>query len=521
MKINLNLKDTRKYNKHTTFSIGSGHASLALRKDYVELLKYVHDNLGIKRVRFHDIFSDNMNVYKKLSDIIPVPGAERFEDINFSTIGEVYDNVLSCGMEPIVELSFMPTHLAKNPNQKLMLYYDACVSMPKDDESWTNFIKSFVNFLINRYTKEVVENWLFEVWNEPDLIVFFGGSQQDYFHLYEITSKAIKEVDPLIKVGGPSTSGSKWIKEFLNFVKENNLPLDFITTHQYAGDPIGNIDGNDLENKTPEATASPFSNPNILKDVESGSILKGLKKVFIDKNEINDIRNDTLIENSKQIKKLIGDIPLYYTEWNESATFSAYTNDTRKVSAYIIMTALKMEQNVDGSCVWCFSDLFEELHMFSEEFQGGFGLLTRHGIKKPSYYAMEFLNSLPLDRYNVADTYGDITVGAFDNKDEIVLLVTRQNMKNLFDLPKEEVEFEINVKACDVLVKGITEDSGNPLKEFERIGSPLYISKKEIEDIKEKSSVLEHHLEYTQNENTVSFKLNIGINDSYQIRIKK
>ena len=40
--------------------MGSGHALLALRTDYVRQLKFIHDTLGIERVRFHGIFDDDM-----------------------------------------------------------------------------------------------------------------------------------------------------------------------------------------------------------------------------------------------------------------------------------------------------------------------------------------------------------------------------------------------------------------------------------------------------------------------------
>ena len=84
-----------------------------------------------------------------------------------------------------------------------------------------------------------METWFFEVWNEPDLKTpFFDGTQEEYFRLYEITVKAVKAVDDKLKVGGPATSNSKWVAAFLDYCKAHNAPVDFITTHQYAGDPI-------------------------------------------------------------------------------------------------------------------------------------------------------------------------------------------------------------------------------------------------------------------------------------------
>ena len=87
-----------------------------------------------------------------------------------------------------------------------------------------------------------MESWFFEVWNEPDLKTpFFDGTQEEYFRLYEITVRAIKEVDDKLKVGGPATSNSKWVAAFVQHCKEHSLPVDFITTHQYAGDPISEM----------------------------------------------------------------------------------------------------------------------------------------------------------------------------------------------------------------------------------------------------------------------------------------
>ena len=516
-RIVLDFTSSHKFNKHYQFGIGSGHATLALRKDYLEQLKLIHDTLGIKQVRFHGIFNEDMNVFIKLSDVIPVPGSDRFVDICFDRIGEVFDNILEIGMKPFVELSFMPKHLSKNLDQKVMFYYQGYSSMPKDDEEWKNFIKSFIRYLLDRYGEEEVLSWNFEVWNEPNLIVFFGGSKEDYFHLYEITAKAIKEVNKNIKVGGPSTSGTNWIDDFIEFVNHNDIPIDFVSTHQYAGDPIGQMEGSNLENKE---HGSPFSNPNILKDVPSGSVLDGLRHVFIDKSEIIDIPNNSLIINALNAKKKIGNLPLYYTEWNENATFSASTNDTRKVASYLIYTILNTEDSIDGSSVWCFSDIFEELHMFNEEFHGGFGLLSRHGIKKPSYYALNFLTQVGEERFDHESLKEDITYASFkDEKGDIQLILTRQNMKNL-DLPKKQVDVELPLNDVKkITLQRIDEESGNPLKSYQKLDRKSSLRKEDIKAIEEESEVKEEEIEFIKEKGYITISLNLGINDVHLVKI--
>ena len=428
-RIVLDFTSSHKFNKHYQFGIGSGHATLALRKDYLEQLKLIHDTLGIKQVRFHGIFNEDMNVFIKLSDVIPVPGSDRFVDICFDRIGEVFDNIVVIGMKPFVELSFMPKHLSKNLDKKVMFYYQGYSSMPKDDD----------------------------------------------------------------------------------------IPIDFVSTHQYAGDPICQMEVSNLENKE---HGSPFSNPNILKDVPSGSVLDGLRHVFIDKSEIIDIPNNSLIINALNAKKKIGNLPLYYTEWNENATFSASTNDTRKVASYLIYTILNTEDSIDGSSVWCFSDIFEELHMFNEEFHGGFGLLSRHGIKKPSYYALNFLTQVGEERFDHEYLKKDITYASFkDEKGDIQLILTRQNMKNL-DLPKKQVDVELPLNDVKkITLQRIDEETGNPLKSYQKLDRKSSLRKEDIKAIEEESEVKEEEIEFIKEKGHITISLNLGINDVHLVKI--
>ena len=65
------------FHKHWQFCVGSGHAAMAMRTDYCEQLKQIHDELGIERVRFHGIFSDDMHTYDTMSTVMPMPGSEQ------------------------------------------------------------------------------------------------------------------------------------------------------------------------------------------------------------------------------------------------------------------------------------------------------------------------------------------------------------------------------------------------------------------------------------------------------------
>ena len=512
------------HKKHWQFCVGSGHALLALRTDYTEQLRFIHDTLGIERVRFHGIFNDDMRTRTNLSQMFPAPGAENFTEENFRACGLAYDNVLKAGMKPFVELSFMPKQLSRSGAEGAF-FYRPCVDLPGDYEEWAAYIRRFVRFLIHRYGAEELRSWYFEVWNEPDLkVVFFSGDREDYFRLYEATARAVKAVDPALRVGGPATSGSKWVPSFLRFCRENDVPVDFISTHQYAGDPLGGVEdrGEDLDE---EREGAGESWPERIRKMggrlaatEEKSFLAGYRAINPDQTEISDIPNDNFRRNAAVVRRQAGALPLYYTEWNCNAGFASCTNDTRKVAAYDVKAALDVADDLDGSSIWCFSDIFEELHPFVQEFHGGFGLLTQSGIPKPVYHGMKLLADAPDTRIDLGPdaTGGEIGIAAFEGDRETHVLLFRQKMKQL-DLPKEEavVRVELPDRPMRVTVRRIDEEHGNPLKLWEEMGRPDYLNRAETESLKERSAVMPEDWPFTWADGVLTLRAELGVNDVY------
>lgn len=87
-----------------------------------------------------------------------------------------------------------------------------------------------------------------EIWNEPDLDSSdtalpknprtWGGSVTNFFELYEVTAKRLKERFPELKVGGPAIAGDeRWAARFLDYCRDRRVPLDFFSWHTYARAP--------------------------------------------------------------------------------------------------------------------------------------------------------------------------------------------------------------------------------------------------------------------------------------------
>ena len=523
------------FKKHWKFCVGSGHAALAMRTDYCEQLKQIHDDLGIERVRFHGIFSDDMHTYDTMATVMPMPGAEQipFYESSFRLPGLVYDNVLKAGMKPFVELSFMPSQMAKRPTRGTF-YWKPCIAPPKDEAQWQAHIQKFIRFLLNRYGREEVESWFFEVWNEPDLKTpFFDGTQKEYFRLYEITVRAIKEVDDKLKVGGPATSNSKWISAFVQHCKEHSLPVDFITTHQYAGDPISEMCNQSEEdhNQTTEEIQQEYQ-------VDMAQLFAGLKpedgllpmfrRVMPENTETADLNRDLLRDAALQVRQQANGLPVYYTEWNACATFGAPGNDTRKIAAYDVRAALCAEDALEGSSVWCFSDIFEELHPFPEEFHGGFGMMSQHGIPKPVYHALRLLNQAGDERLELPGALdGEISTAAFCDAahTQLTVMTTKQNLHHFAELqtPATPVELEVTLDAApkSVEICRIDEEHGNPLKCWQLMGEPEDLTPAQVQQITAESAVTYEKLPFTYENGAAHVTFSLGTNDIAFVRFVK
>ena len=103
---------------------------------------------------------------------------------------------------------------------------------------WSALVTALVEHLGERFGRDEVRRWPFEVWNEPNLKVFWAADQAAYFDLYDATAHAVKSVDGAIRVGGPATAAVGWVDDLLHHAAGSGVPLDFVSTHTYGLPPL-------------------------------------------------------------------------------------------------------------------------------------------------------------------------------------------------------------------------------------------------------------------------------------------
>jgi xylan 1,4-beta-xylosidase len=409
---------------------GSGRAALALRDNYRKDLKEVHDQVGARYVRFHAIFHDELGVYDEDEKGNPV--------FNFSYVDQIYDGLLAQGVRPFVEISFMPYKLAAR--QAIHpFWYKQNVAPPKDYAKWDLLIHAFAQHLVERYGIDEVAQWYFEVWNEPNI---------------DFWARALKAVNPSLRVGGPATAAAHWIPEFLNHVGKEHVPVDFVSTHGYADDTVEDLLGT-YENIP-------------MRD----RVCRAIQKVH---GEIH--------------ASALPSLPLLWTEWNVPSYAALDARDNWYVGPALARDISQCDGSVDLMSWWTFDDVFEEDGVTREPFGGSFGLIAAGRIKKPSFYDFAVLHELGEERLaNPADNLlvtrrkdGTLVVAAWN-------LVDMDQAAHGTPLPVR-LAFKGVAPGARASIQRVDDAHGNPMPAYRAMGSPRYPTQLQIEALNKASSL--------------------------------
>ncbi|RKI94123.1 beta-xylosidase [Parablautia intestinalis] len=478
--------------------IGAGRAKEALRADWQQQFSEAVKQFGIKYVRFHGVFHDDMFVYRDSYGSGFGPDVKLPEVLyTFSYVDKVYDFILSRGVYPFVELGFMPTGIATQPNT--LFWWRANCCPPTDMNKWCELVERTVAHWVERYGVECVRKWRFEVWNEPNLVPYFWtGTRKQYFELYDATVRVIKKIDDKLMVGGPSTSvfvpddrykgetedrsveaataqaqdydalnwQPVWIREFLDFCRQRELPVDFLTTHLYPTDNAFGANG------------------------EMVGISRHADATYEDLLKLNNIIKESSYPNAE----------LHITEWSHSPSSRDFMHDTVYAAVYIVRAYLKSIGLTDSMSYWTFSDIFEEGGAGIGAFHGGFGMINEQGIHKPVYHAFRMMERLGDKILHISER-GIVTTGKesgsaagiffhYPNELNGKGIGSSENYAGTLRLSEVGKPIQIHQvieglkPKAQYAVETLDMDHGNVLKQWHDLGEPLNLSQEQEKFLK-------------------------------------
>ena len=349
--IHVDLSETVPFEHYWKRSFGSGHATLTLRNDWRRQLKQAITDLGLQGIRHHGIFDDDMRV---------VTSPRRY---NFSLVEKSWKFQVAQNVVPIVELSFMPAVLANctwrspvdgrvvNPGHDTCqtgMQYKNIALPPTSFADWYDLVKALVQHAVDAFGLEEVKKWSFECWNELWGMPNFGV----YMKLFNASSRAVKSVDPTLKIGGPATARLQNLGDFIAQAEKLDVAFDFLSSHMYPTDPM--------------CPTKADWGPDCL---------------------------STHVKAAKQIATAAG-IPFYLTEYNVGCCVGYPQHDVAGAAAFAFRTIGALDGITEILSWWTFSDIFEENIAVDDhtEFMNVYGLMTISGVPKPAWRAFQLLH---------------------------------------------------------------------------------------------------------------------------------
>lgn len=188
---------------------------------------------------------------------------------DWTTLDRIVDAYRDRGIKPFVQLGFMPEALSSappaipyrhfwKPGDPYNDIYTGWTYAPKDYRKWEALCYEVTRHLVERYGRNEVESWWFELWNEPDIGYWSGSvgpsgrddplaarqaqTRRDEFNkLYDFTVEGVRRALPSARIGGPEVTGGAqgMLRTFLQHTSSGTnhatgrtgTPLDVITFH--------------------------------------------------------------------------------------------------------------------------------------------------------------------------------------------------------------------------------------------------------------------------------------------------
>ncbi|MGB8112513.1 MAG: hypothetical protein WCF22_01990, partial [Candidatus Sulfotelmatobacter sp.] len=125
--------------------------------------------------------------------------------------------------------------------------WGAQIEPPPDFDKYADVVKHIAMHYNQGWASGFHDNIRYwEFWNEPEAL-FWGGIPEQFYALYEKTARALKSVDPTLKVGGDAIAFAynpgPYREGFMDYCVAHKVPLDFYSWHTYADGSADPYDG--------------------------------------------------------------------------------------------------------------------------------------------------------------------------------------------------------------------------------------------------------------------------------------
>lgn len=408
-----------------------------------------------------------------------------------------YDILLAYGMMPECIATDKNCQACVSKNKTRYKGKLINTSVPKDFKLWEEICYEYTKHIIDRYGIDTVSKWHLQCWNEPDGGFFMSKLPREesvliklgeYCKLYKAFVDGVTRASEKVCIGGPTLAHrTVFLEGFLNYIRENNVRLDYISLHNYAR-----------------------TTPRRLNDENKGFTVEHwleLQEMYMD-----------VIE-----KCGFSDTELVMDEWGmASAGFynveecpDFMARETEVFSSYYVKLIYKIIEKG-----WNMSKLMICLsgqHEMVTDFSGFRNFFTLNFIAKPIYNAYILASKLHKNLLSAETKNENIFVIPTKNENNnYSVLLTYSSRKFEENLPEisEELTFEEGVQGKKVTVYCIDKNTTNPYRLYQKKGI-TELSDADINELRAEGNI-KPIKEYIASD---KIELNLTANSVYMVTI--
>jgi xylan 1,4-beta-xylosidase len=399
---------------------GADEPNYATMKDGRKLMKHLGElRPGGVYFRTHNLLNtgDGTPAFKWGSTDIYTEDRNGNPVYDWRVADRIIDAYLERGVRPYLQLGFMPQALSSarpgtpyqhhwRPGFSYNLIAGAWNAPPKDYAKWNELVYQWVKHCVERYGREEVKQWYFEVWNEANGPAYWTGTPDEFYKLHDYAVAAVRRALPEARVGGPEAAGSggAFMDGFLDHVVNGRnyatgqvgTPTDFLSFHA-KGNPKF-VDG-----RVRMGIATQLN-----------AVDKGFRKIAA----VPALRNTPIVIGENDPEGCAA-CPGPQNAYRNGTMYSSYT-----AAAYkrIWDLAALHKVNLEGALTWAFT--FEDQPWFA-----GYRQLATNGIDLPVLNVFRMMAKLGPERLQAASdgelALDDIMKNGVRARPDVGVLATR------------------------------------------------------------------------------------------------
>jgi len=432
------------------------------------------------------------NIYTEDKDGRPV--------YDFTITDRIIDSYIQRGVHPYLQLGFMPQAMSSAPAGELYqhswrpgfpgnLIEGAWNAPPKDYGKWEELAYQWTKHNLERYGRDEMRKWYFEVWNEANGKSYWRGTPEEFYRLHDYAIAGIRRAFPEARVGGPDVAGSggAFMDGFLQHVTAGantatggiGTPTDFLSFHA-KGSPKYVPDSNGTGHVRMGISAQLKTADDGFSKIAAVPALKS-KPIVIGENDPEGCAACPGPQNA----------------YRNGTLYASYTAATYP---RLWSLAQKRGVNLDGALTWAFE--FEDQPWFA-----GYRQLSTNGIDLPVLNVFRLFAKLgpdevaatsdaevPLDAIeaNGVVTTPDVGVLATRTPDHKLAIFVWHYHDDDVSGPAADVHLHLSglkdgmVKVTQWRVDG---DHGNAFTAWQAMGSPQAPNEKEYQALEAASAM--------------------------------